>query len=148
MTTSVNGTSDTSTDVAVVPDEELSVDPKTDLDAKDKPKKPEYDPDWEHERIEFYGDDLAIRIPTQQALSAFQLSSSKYVSSEKQGNVSGMFVDRHLGPDTYDRVMERLMDPDDTEYTTSTVAELMGKLVSMSVEKIKADMAAQLEAAK
>jgi hypothetical protein len=99
---------------------------------------PLYDPDWEHERVEYKGDDLAVRKPTMQALAAFQLSSGKYISSEKQNNMTGLFVDQHLGPDSYDRIMQRLMNPDDADYTTKSVSEIMGIVVQLAIDEFKA----------
>jgi hypothetical protein len=98
---------------------------------------PTYDPDWEHERIEYKGDDLAVRKPTMQALAAFQLSSGKYISGEKQNDMTGLFVDQHLAPDSYDRIMQRLMDPDDPSYTTKSVSEIMGMVVQLAIDAFR-----------
>ena len=121
----------------------------TDLDLTDdeddtKPK--ELDPGWPHQRIEYAGDSLAVRYAQMQALMAYQLSSGKYITMERQNDASGLFIDQHFGPDTYDRIMFRMTDPDDPDYTTKSFAEIMGLLVKASIAKIKADAAAEKQA--
>lgn len=97
-----------------------------------------FDPDWTHERIEFHGDDLAVRTPTSQALAGYSLSVSKYVPDEVRNDMTGLFINSHIGPESYGRVMQRLMDPDDIDYTTSTVGELMGRIVRLRTESLAA----------
>lgn len=112
------------------------------VDSDDKTdEKTKYDPDWKHERIEYQGDDLAVRKPKMCTLMAYQLNSSKYVSPEKQNNITGLLVDSHIGPESYDRIMQRFMDPDDPDYTTKSVAELMGLLVKMTMDEVNAESA-------
>jgi hypothetical protein len=94
---------------------------------------PALDPDWEHERLEFYGDDLAVRVPTQQALAGFSLASSKYVPSDVKNDMTGLFLTEHLGPQTYGRIMQRLMDGDDPDYTVETIGQMMREIVMLGV---------------
>ena len=112
-----------------------------DEDDEDQGSK-ELDPGWPHERIEYAGDNLAVRYAEMKALMAYQLSSGKYITMERQNDASGLFIDQHFGPDTYDRIMFRMTDPDDPDYTTKSFAEIMGLLVKASIAKIKADNAA------
>lgn len=121
----------------------------TDTDPKGLDKvDTELDPGWPYARIEYRGDNLAIRHASMQALMAYQLSSGKFIPMEKQNDASGLFIDQHLGPDTYDRIMQRMMDPDDPDYDMSSFAEIMGALVKQSVEKIKTDREAKEAAEK
>jgi hypothetical protein len=90
------------------------------------------DDGWEHERLEFRGDDLAIRKPTKQALSGVTLVASKYVATNVQNDVLGLFIARHLGPDSYGRVMFRMVDPDDADYSDDTVMVLLNKIMNYS----------------
>ena len=92
---------------------------------------------WAYERIEYKGDNLAVRKPLMQALAAFQLSSSKFISDDRKNDIVGLFVDQHMGRESYDHMMARLMDPDDPDYTTESIADVMGKLVELAVEDIK-----------
>jgi hypothetical protein len=113
-------------------------------------EKPKYDPDWPYERIEFMGDDLAIRHAKMQALIAYQISSGKYISMERQNDASGLFITNHVGDESYDRLVERMSDPDDPDYTLETFGKFMGEIVRRSIEAIKAEReaekAAELEA--
>lgn len=110
-------------DAEIKPGTELAVPSNVELAAwtNDEP--------WEHETIEFRGDQLNIRKPTYQALAGLSLSSSKYVKMTTRNDITGLFIARHLSPQTYDRVFSRLMDPDDAEYTVETIGELMGAIV-------------------
>ena len=101
--------------------------------------KPLLDPDWDHDRINFAGDDLAVRAPSPQALTGFSLASSKYVANEVKNDMTGLFIVEHLGPDTYGRVMQRLMDGDDPDYTTDTVGLLMREVVMLTTDAVTND---------
>lgn len=106
--------------------------------AVDTPEEPEpLDPDWAHERLEYKGDNLAVRKPTMQALAAFQLSSGKFIDPERQTDITGLFIDSHLGPDSYDCMMKRLISPNEPDYTTASIGEIMGAIVRLTVEDAK-----------
>lgn len=97
------------------------------------PPEPEtvvLDADWDHERIEFRGDDLAIRKPTRQAVSGLSTALTKYVPVTVQNDMVGLFIARHLAADSYGHVMSRMMNPDDTEYTADTVGVLMRAIIA------------------
>lgn len=93
----------------------------------------ELDPDWTHDRLDFFGDKLAVRAPTQQALAGFSLASSKYVPTEVKNDMTGLFLSEHLGTDSYGRIMQRLMDGDDPDYTVETVGKMMREIVMLAV---------------
>ena len=82
--------------------------------------------------MEFHGDTLHVRPPTQQALAAFSLGTSKHVPAQVRNDITGMFVSRALRPDSYERLFSRLMDPDDPDYSIETVGELMRRVVELS----------------
>lgn len=111
-------------DVDVVPDED-------DEAAEAQPDAATAEPEWAHETIEFKGDTLNVRKPTQQALAAFSLSTSKYVSPQMRNDMTGMFISRHMSPESYERVFSRLMDPDEVEYTIETIGQLMRAVVTL-----------------
>lgn len=90
------------------------------------------DREWKHDFVDFKGDKLAVRKPSQQALAAFSLASSKFVKPQTQNDVTGMFIARHLSDASYDRVISRMMDPDDTDYTSKSIGELMGIVVRLA----------------
>lgn len=94
---------------------------------------------WPHSTVEFKGDLLGIRLPTRQALAAFSLSSSKYVSLNVKNDLTGLFIARHLSPESYGRVFSRLMDPDEDDYDVETVGELFNVIVMAAVDADKAD---------
>jgi hypothetical protein len=87
------------------------------------------DEPWEHDKIDFRGDSLNVRRPTNQALAGLSLSASRFIKMSTRNDITALFIARHLSPRSYDRVFSRLMDPDDHEYTVETIAELMQALV-------------------
>ena len=89
---------------------------------------------WPYDYLEFEGDKLGIRLPTRQALAAFSLASSKYVSLGVKNDLTGLFIARHLSQESYGRVFSRLMDPDDATYTVETVGELFNAIVTAAIE--------------
>lgn len=93
---------------------------------------------WPHDMLEFKGDLLGIRLPTRQALAAFSLASSKYVSLGVKNDLTGLFIARHLSHESYGRVFSRLMDPDEVGYDVDTVGELFNAIVTAAVEADKA----------
>lgn len=92
---------------------------------------------WTHETIEFEGDTLEVRKPTQQALAAFSLASSKYVPMQVKNDITGLFISRHLSEASYGHVFSRMMDPDDGTYTTETIGDLMRSIVELSIEGLQ-----------
>lgn len=89
----------------------------------------EVDEDDGWRELEFHGDTLKVRPPSQQALAAFSLGTSKHIPAESRNNLTGMFVNRHLSPESYERVMDRLMSPDDQDYTVETIGDLMRAVI-------------------
>lgn len=102
------------------------------------PPEPTIEDDWGYETVEFCGDKLGVRRPTQQALIGFSLATSKYLSNERRNNFMGLFISQHLSPLSYDQVMYRLLDPDDPDYTVDTVGDLMKIIVELTTESTDA----------
>lgn len=80
----------------------------------------------------FKGDKLSVRVPSQQALAAFSLSTSKHIGSNVRNDMTGLFINRHLSPEAYEQVFSRLMDPDDGDYTVESIGELMRAIVELA----------------
>ncbi|MCB1796717.1 MAG: hypothetical protein KDJ70_20280 [Candidatus Competibacteraceae bacterium] len=90
------------------------------------------DEGWKYDFLEFKGDRLEVRKPTAQALAAYSLASSKYVSNQIRNDMTGLFISRHLSDASYEQVFSRLMDPDEEEYGLETIGDLMRKIVELS----------------
>lgn len=105
-----------------------------DVPAADEPAAdpPADDDEWTHETIVFLGDTLEVRKPTQQALAAFSLATSKHVTPQMRNDMTGLFITRHLSEESYSRVFSRLMDPDDEEYTLESIGALMKSIVELA----------------
>lgn len=96
----------------------------------------ELDPGWEHERIEYMGDNLAVQMPRMNALTAVQMSGGKYIDQEIKNDVTSYFMYAHLGPKSYDRVMHRLISPNDVEYPENALLELFQLIFALKVDSI------------
>ena len=94
---------------------------------------------WPYDHLHFKGDLLGIRLPQRQALAAFSLATSKYVALGVKNDLTGLFIARHLSPESYGRVFSRLMDPDEDDYDVDTVGELFNEIVTASIEADKSE---------
>lgn len=112
-------------------------DPSTTVALVDRFDVTKGDEVWPYDELEFEGDLLGVRLPTKQALAGFSLASSKYVSLGVKNDLTGLFIARHLSPESYGRVFSRLMDPDDDAYGVETVGELFNAIVTASIEADK-----------
>lgn len=96
------------------------------------PAEPEVDEDaWTHETVEFLGDTLEVRKPSDQAMAAFSLATSKYVSPTTRNDMTNLFIMKHLSESSYDRVFGRLMDPDDEDYSLESIGKLVAAIVAL-----------------
>lgn len=111
---------------AVEPEPESEPEPEAPAEAEPKPAD-----GWTHETLEFKGDTIEARKPTQQALAAFSLATSKYVSPQTQNEMTSLFIMRHLSPTSFERVFNRLMDPDETDYDINTIGALMREVANL-----------------
>lgn len=132
--TTADKTYDTTADTTADKTEDT---PTENLPAEVESENPDQlDPGWAHQRITFAGDDLAVRAPTTQALTGFSLSSSKYVDNQIKNDMTGLFIVEHIAPESYGRIMQRLMDGDDPDYTTDTVGLLMREIVMLTTQAV------------
>lgn len=131
---------ETSTDVATV---EQKVDPETEIAVRDEVKAVALQEQWPHDYLKFEGDQLEIRLPTEQALSAFSISVSKYMPAEVQNDMVGLFISKHLSPESYTHVLARMMDPDEPNYTNKTIGQLMGAVSRAALAQRKAEKDAE-----
>lgn len=90
------------------------------------------DPDWKRDRLEFKGDLLAIRKPPRQALAA--LHHAQYGPEHIAAKLYGKLLNQILGPESYERAMDRMMDFDDPEYTVETLGELVKTVSEIAAE--------------
>ena len=90
--------------------------------------KTRFDKDWKYDRHEFHGDLLAVRIPKQGALLAVSMAGAKYGSDDSGLSAMNQFCNLHLGPESHQRVMDRMMDPDDEAYGDSPMGDLFTEL--------------------
>lgn len=99
---------------------------------------------WKYDWVEFKGDKLAIRVPKGAALVGLEFA--KYHGEEAQQRVFGRFISRHVSDETFDRILDRMGNPDDEEYTTDTLGELAGVLGTIAGERLAKDAKALEEA--
>lgn len=93
--------------------------------------KTAFDKDWTYERYEFHGDLLAVRVPRQAALLAVSMAGANYGSDDRGLGAMNQFCNLHLGPESRQRVADRMMDPDEVAYGDTPMGDLfqaLGKL--------------------
>lgn len=96
--------------------------------------KTAFDKDWKYERYEFHGDLLAVRIPKQGALLAVSMGGAKYGPEDRGLGAMNQFCNLHLGPESFARVTERMMNPDDTAYGDTPLGDLFQALGKLTPE--------------
>lgn len=97
-----------------------------------------FDPEWEHERIEFHGDYLAIYVPSPGALTAVSLGSGKYVGDQTRTDLVGKFMLLHLGPESYGQYMTRMMNPAEKDYGDNAFGDFITRLGEMAAAAAEA----------
>lgn len=102
--------------------------------------------EWPHDWLEYKGDKLAIRVPHQNALTAL-FQAGQACSPEFQLSLTQKFVKRHLSQESIERVLERMSDPDDEEYSgvngvwndlLKTIVDIGGKRALKDAEALAA----------
>lgn len=96
---------------------------------------------WEHEWIDFEGDRLAFRIPRPSAVTGFSNSQSKYVANRDRGDHVQLFLQLHLSPESFNRVIFRMMHPD-SDYSLYTLARLVEAILTPGVKALEAELEA------
>lgn len=87
---------------------------------------------WQHEILaDFYGEDWEVRKPSEQALAGFALASGKYVPQKLQNDLVGLFIKNHMSEESHERMYERLMNPDDPDFTPATLGEMMKEIATL-----------------
>lgn len=103
------------------------------------------EPNWEYDTIEYEGDTLGIRIPSQGALTAFTLGTGEFTPDVTRQSMTSMFVQNHLSPRSYGHVFRRMMTPGDA-FDDSKLGGLMRVLVEKASEVILAEQKAKKDA--
>ncbi len=96
--------------------------------------KTRFDKDWKYDRYEFHGDLLAVRIPKQGALLAVSMAGAKYGSDDQGLSAMNQFCNMHIGPESRQRVRDRMMNPDDEAYGDSPMGDLFTALGKLTPE--------------
>lgn len=127
------------------PAAEVAVPTSTEVVDPDTEEKWTHQSEWKHDWLEFKGDKLGIRVPKGAALQA--LGAARHNSLEFQDRLVNLFVAKHLSPETYERVMYRMVDPDDEEFTTGAWGELISAIAEVGGERAKKEAEALAEVA-
>lgn len=94
---------------------------------------------WDHDLIAFKGDQLAIRYPTSAACQGYAFAAGPGSTGREQTYYTRLFLQRHLSPESFNRVMDRMINPDDAEYADEGVlGELTTAMSKPLVDRIKA----------
>lgn len=105
---------------------------------------------WAYDWLDYRGDRLGVRIPNKSAIHA--IANLKYSSLQFQQALIHRFLDKHLSPESYQRVSDRMVDPDDVEYSdipvdTDPLGEILRELMKVGSERVAAQAKALAEAA-
>ncbi|AVO21723.1 tail assembly chaperone [Mycobacterium phage GodPhather] len=99
----------------------------------------EHSPGWPHSWIDFEGDRLAFRVPKPAAVTGFSSSQNKYVPNREKGDNVQLFLRLHLSPESYQRVIFRMMHPEST-YDLFTLAKLVDAILTPGVKELESQL--------
>jgi hypothetical protein len=100
------------------------------------PQMPSIEEDWQHDVIEYNGIKLGVRLPNQQALTGFTMSTGGLLPEMMRQNMASMFVHKHFSPQSYLYMMAKMMDPDDEVFTEDSFNEILELMMTQAGEKI------------
>lgn len=90
---------------------------------------------WEHQWLEdFHGDRLAIKIPTRGMVNAIQHAGTTSLAFQQR--LVAKFESEHISEATRERVINRLTDPDDPDYTGDEWDELSTEILKTAAERM------------
>lgn len=96
---------------------------------------PSMEKDWPHDTINFGGHTLGCRLPTEDALTSFSMSTGDYVPENIQRNMVSLFVQQHFSPQSYTFLMVQMMLPD-SQFTRGTFSDVVTKLIEEAGKKL------------
>ncbi len=88
-------------------------------------------PKWPHQTIELDGQIIQVRKPRPEALQAVALATSKYTPAQMQNNLIGLFVQNHISPLSYGRLMVRMLNPEDNSFTVEDFGRLFQAIAAL-----------------
>ncbi|WP_182349320.1 hypothetical protein [Tomitella gaofuii] len=94
---------------------------------------------WAHDTIDLFGETWQVIAPTQQAMTALTLSSGKYVPQQLQNNFVSLFLRNHMSEQSFTRLFERFLDPQDDEFDPAALGTLMRALADLTISRMKDD---------
>jgi hypothetical protein len=89
--------------------------------------------EWPHDWMEFHGDRLAVRGPKQSAISSYGMATSEGASAARRNKYSRLIIENHMSPGSYDRAMERFMDPDEEGWDDEAMSELVTQILEITL---------------
>ncbi|ORU97855.1 hypothetical protein AWB94_29315 [Mycolicibacterium canariasense] len=92
---------------------------------------------WQYDWVTFKGDQLAIKIPSKGMINA--IAHAGTTSLEFQTRLVRDFETTHISEASRERVIARLMDPEDPEYTGEEWDELQSKVLELGAERVQKD---------
>lgn len=117
----------------------IDLDETGEIKDSDELAVPEKEP-WPHEILaDFYGEDWEVRKPSEQALAGFALAAGKYVPQKLQNDLVGLFIKNHMSEESHEHMYERLMNPDDPDFTPQTLGEMMREIALLGRDELKAE---------
>lgn len=99
-----------------------------------EPEKWVHPEGWEHDWIDFRGDRLGIKIPTRGMVNAIQHAGT--TSLEFQTKLVAKFEAGHISEASRERVINRLTDPDDPDYTGTEWDDLTTEILKTAAERM------------
>ena len=86
---------------------------------------------WQHQVISVDGMELEARTPSPQALQAFSSAISSSSPATLRNDMTSLFIRRHLSPESHEKLMEKLMDPDGSGTDERTLSRVLKAIATL-----------------
>jgi hypothetical protein len=104
-------------------------------DDEDRWEEPEAE--WPHQWLDFKGDKLAVRKPLMRQLTAYSIGTSMFMTPTMRTGATGKYMATLMSEESFNRVMNRYMDPDAPDYDDDTVGELIKQVTEMTTSELE-----------
>ncbi|WKK11979.1 hypothetical protein QYN14_25455 [Rhodococcus ruber] len=85
-------------------------------------------PPWPHDTVDFAGETWEVRYPTTDAALVWNMQVSKHAPASVRNDAPMVFLSKHMSEKSLARMLERLADPDDTDFGFDKLDQLLTTL--------------------
>lgn len=81
------------------------------------------------------GETIAVKRPNARALHVFTTAISRHAPKESQNNMVALFVRDHMSETDYERLLARMIDPDETSVSLADLGRVMREIATLGTAR-------------